>query len=372
MANEQTVTRTTKTPDPGVKLPEAVVRAAARAAELSEQQKTRSAAGNTAQMSFVDINSPLPPIAPTPTPAPAAPTPTKTYSESEFRAMVGRFEKAQQDNQNLIKRVNEMQRLLATVGSVDPRTTGAGRGDVTFTPPTAPRKYITPKDEQEWSAEFIDVARRAAKEVVEDEVASIRGEVTQVRQSLGSVQQNIVMDAQQNVWSELNKEVPDWATQNEDSGFKNWLGQIDPLSGMQRQTLLMDAFNNGQASRVVAAFKGYKAELAASGPAQTGRSSSGNGAESPGGQNATDSRSNPATTPTIDLTSLAAPGRARSGQVQSSPDKPIITGAEIAQFYSDVTRGRYADPEGKRPYSAEYYQIEAQIQDAMREGRVRR
>jgi hypothetical protein len=388
MTTEQTVTKVTKTPDTSVKLPDAVVRAAARAAELSEQQRER-----TTSMAIVDVNSPTPPVARvpdswspapttvTPTPTTVTPTPTtvtptpssvpnRAYSESDFKAMQGRFERSQQENRSLAKRVDEMQRLLATITpNVPTDQSQVGRGDVSFSnppPATPPRKYITPKDEQEWSTELIDMARRAAKEVAEAELAPVRGEMIQVRQSLGNVQTNIAHTAQSQIYQDLAQEIPDWETQNNDEGFKHWLTQIDPLSGVQRVTLLSNAFNTGQASRVVAAFKGYRAELAALGPAQTQRSRPGNGVESREGENATYSQGNPTTTPAVDLTSLAAPGRARPGQIQSSPDKPIITGAEIAQFYADVTRGRYAGRDD------EYRQIEAQIQEAMRDGRIRR
>jgi hypothetical protein len=384
-------TKPTKTPDPGVRLPEAVMRAAVRANELAEQQRLGAhPAGpqSNVQMSFADVNSPTPPVAERPQtnpllapkqPAPA-PQPTSTpqsngqakqYSEDEFRAMVGRYEKSQKENQNLVSRVNEMQRLLATVQS--PPNSQVGRGDVTFNTPIAPRKYITPQDEKEWSVELIDMARRAAKEVAEQELAPVRNEIGAVRQSLGNVQSHVALDARGQVYQHLEKEFgPDWdATINHDPGFISWLGQIDPMTGLQRQNILKHAFDNGEASRVVATFKRYQAEqLAASSPVQTGRSSPGNGAESPesGTQfaNVAHSRSNPATTPAVDLASLAAPGRARPGQTQAPPDKPIITGAEIAQFYSDVTKGKY---KGHEEIQA---QVEAQISEASREGRIRR
>jgi hypothetical protein len=385
--NEQTRTVRTNTPDPNAHLPEAVRRAAARANELSEQQ--RIGGGQPGKMVFADIGSPTPPIpelpaqparaqpnpilrnaSPSPQPAPA-PAPQQRgngqgngqeqdrhYSESEFRAMVGRFEKASQENRDLVNRVGEMQRLLATVSS--PATSQQSVNNF------VPKRYVTPEDEKEWSKELVDMARRAAREVAEAELAPVRGEIQQVRQSLSGVQTHVAADARSQVYQALKERVPDWEAQNDDEGFKTWLAQIDPMYGTQRKAILMHAFDRGEASRVVATFERYQAELAASGPVQTGRSQPGNGAESSGSGNATHSRSNPATTPAVDLVSLAAPGRARPGQTQAPPDKPIVTGAEIAQFYSDVTRGKYAGRDD------EYRLIESQIQEALRDGRVRR
>ena len=71
-----------KAPDQTVKLPDAVVRAAARSAELVEQQRLGGSAlpNNGATMAFADVNSETPPVAnANTTPAtPATPTSRKT------------------------------------------------------------------------------------------------------------------------------------------------------------------------------------------------------------------------------------------------------------------------------------------------------
>ena len=62
---------------------------------------------------------------------------------------------------------------------------------------------------------------------------------------------------------------------------------------------------------------------------------------------------------------FAAPGRAKTGQTQVPPDKGIVTRAEIKQFYTDKTQGKYAGRE------AEAAAIESQIFEAGNEGRIR-
>lgn len=366
---QQMTTPQNKTPiDTGVKMPEAVMRGAARAAELVEQQRT-------GKMAVVDINSSSPPIAPvTPTPTPSdveihpiTPRDNKErhYSQQDFDAMQGRWQKSEQEKRDLANRVMETQRLLATLQTAP----SVGRGDVQFQTPVS-RKLIRDEEVKEYSPEFFDMIGRRAREVAEPEVAALRQEIEQLKRSVGGVQQNVVLTAQQKMYDELTKELPDWEQQNSDPAFYNdWLGQIDPLSGVPRKALLKNAFETGQTSRVIAAFKSYKAEQATSSPAQTGRSSPGNGAESPGSSShlasAGNSRSNPATTPAVDLTALAAPGRARSGQTDTSPDKPIVERAEIAQFFADVTKGKYTGRD------AEKDAIEKLIFEAQREGRIR-
>jgi hypothetical protein len=67
----------------------------------------------------------------------------------------------------------------------------------------------------------------------------------------------------------------------------------------------------------------------------------------------------------VPLARLAAPGRARSGaSSELPPEKPLISRAQIAQFYADVAANRY------RGREAEKNSLEAQIFEAGRDGRI--
>lgn len=135
------------------------------------------------------------------------------------------------------------------------------------------------------------------------------------------------------------------------------------MSGLPRQQLLATAFQQGQSGRVVAAFRGFLAYQAANGGVFGGVSSGAsrvNGAATPGSTLESNSP-----TAQIDLASLAAPGRAKSGQTEIPPDKGVVTRKEIADFYRDVTTGKYNGRDNDKAA------IELQIQEAMREGRIR-
>jgi hypothetical protein len=389
--------------DPNVVLPKAVLASAARANELSERLRAASAPPGNSQsnpapapavntgfrgMAVTDfdprnprppgtddaLNSPPAVAQPrTMTPAPDNVTPISNatgYSEQQFKSMQGRFERSQQENKALVDRLGEMQRLVAFMNGPPqpPAPSNVGRGDVQFNVPITPavQRLITEKERNEYGEDLLDVVGRRAREAVEPEFAALRAENDQLKRALGGIHNNVALDARSRLYTELNKEVPDWETVNNDEGFKHWANQVDPLSGSQRLALIHNAFNTGQASRVIHAFKSYKAEQAALSPAQDGGQQPGNGVPRSRGNNASYSPSNETTTPAVDLTSLAAPGRAGSGQVPTSPDKPIVLGSEITQFYKDVTLGRYKGRE------QEYGAIERQIQEALREGRVRK
>jgi len=276
--------------------------------------------------------------------------------------MQGRFERAQQDNQQLLRRISEMNNLLAYMNAPTPQ-----QGNISI--PPAVQKLITDKEENEYGKELIDIIRRGAQEVVGPEISALRAENERLQRTLGGVQHAGVLTARQQFYQELKREIPDYEEIQATPEFDDWIKQIEPMSGNQRWAILRNAFEQGSASRAISAFKSYKAEQAALSPAQDRSSRSGNGAESfhEGGDpaNRRNSGSNPATTPTVDLMNLAAPGRARSAAANPAPsDKPIVLGSEITQFYKDKALGRYAGRED------EVRLIERQIQEALRDGRI--
>jgi len=56
----------------------------------------------------------------------------------------------------------------------------------------------------------------------------------------------------------LDKAVPDWETINKDPAFLKWLGEMDPLTGIQRQELLNQAHKALDAPRVANFFNSWK------------------------------------------------------------------------------------------------------------------
>jgi hypothetical protein len=244
---------------------------------------------------------------------------------------------------------------------------GQGNGDgsgVRFSGPVAGgRRYVQPKEEQEYGPELIDVMGRAAMERVEGPLSALQQELAGIKRQLGGVQRTVVYDAQTKMYQQLGQEVPHWSQINEHPEFHRWLNMPDPMSGQIRQNLLSEAYGRNEASRVAHVFKAFLADQA---PYNT----SGNGSNGPAngqGQTSGNGAGYTAPTPQFDLAAYAAPGRAKPGQTQvGSPEKPIITAAEIKQFYSDSAQGKFAGRE------AEYNLAQQQIMEAMRDNRIRR
>ena len=200
---------------------------------------------------------------------------------------------------------------------------------------------VSDNEIEEHGEEFVDFIRRVAR----GEAAREVGEVTpKIQQIEGQFRKTQAQTAQQAVHSRLSQEIPDWQQVNNDPGFHSWLSVTDPFAGQQRQQMLTEAYNRGDADRVAAFFRAYKAETNAVAPGQEP----------------------PKKTGKKDLADLAGPSGGNMGGDSSreEPSKKIWTRAEIKKFYDDVQRGT----DKRKP--SEKDKIEGEIGKAMREGRI--
>lgn len=216
-------------------------------------------------------------------------------------------------------------------------------------------KLVTQEDIDAYGEDLISVAKRAAKEELGPELMRIQRENEQLRaqnlqfhQSLGNVSATQVKNSRQVMLEELTKAVPDWATVNVDPEFIQWLAEPDAFSGETRQALLLKAFENADAPRVVLFFKKFLAEKTA----------------------ITGQRQDPTQpSPAVNMDTLVAPGRAQTVATPVNPgagaDEAIWTQAEIQHFYADVQRGKFKNN------PTEKQRLEASIMRAVNSGRVK-
>lgn len=317
--------------DPDVKVPAAVARAAARANAAHEA-------------AYKDPNAPDPaapdPAADPPAPDPAADPPARSPKvepgswEQQYLAMRGRFDGAQGQLRAQGERLAGLEATLATLATAKP-TPAELRTD----------SLLTTQERQDYGDEFLDVTARAAREKLSPDMTAMKDKIAELEAKVGKVDGNLANDARSRMLTELTTKVPPWRAINEDPRFFAWLDLQDPFSGAIRMNLLRSAFDGNDTSRVLAFFNGFLAEEAAV-------------------ANATEV-ARPVKPEKVSLASLAAPGRARSAAPDGPAEKPIITGAYITKFYEDVRRGLYAGKE------ADKKNLEAQIFEAQREGRIR-
>lgn len=358
--------------DPNVKIPRHVLEAGKRSEELQK------AVLGTAEPSIADaVNAPpvappsnpeapapvapQPPVAAAPEVAPVSPqdpapqdAPTDDGKqvdwEHKFKSYAGRLEAQAKRHAEQIKQVTDRLEQLS-------RENQQLRSAVVAPAPVPTTPLITEAEEAEYGPEFVNVMRRVAAETA----APLQAEIERLRMGLGSVQAETGNSFLQRMNDTISRTVPKWQELNTHPGFVAWSQLPDIFSGAIRKDLMQEAWNSGDANRVVAFFQAYLAEEAATNP-------QGGGQQRPAPRTTVSSSPMipPAAQPqdaSLDLATLAAPGRAHSAG--SAPaEKPVYTAAEISKFYTDVAAGRWRGREAQRAA------IDADIILAQHEGRI--
>ncbi len=277
-------------------------------------------------------------VQPAPAPQPPAPSEEETW-KARYLSLQGLFNAEVPKLQN---RVRELEaQVVATQAQPKPPAPEA----------TPPKKLVTDKDVETYGGDLIDLIRRQASEIaqaeragLEAEITKLRGENNQLQQQLGGVAQQQTQTSRAAYEADLTKAVADWGQININPEFHQWLAVPDPLSGIQRQKLLENAYGGFDVKRTAALFNAFKAEkgmLTAQPPV--------------------------ARTPPSELSRQIAPGTSRSAPSSSEPtgSERVFSQEEIHRFYTDVAKGLYA---GKAQEAAK---IEAEIDAAVAAGRVR-
>ena len=341
--------------DPNTFIPPAVRR-------LAEQANAafRSQSGQPVEAPGAAPSEAPPPPVETPAPAPspdnrppasftpeAAPqvtpqvTPTEDESwERRYKGMEGRYKRAENDIRSMSEQLAAMQNLVATMQ----------RGSQETPAELRPQSLLTPEERSEYGDEFLGVVARRAKEELHPEVAALRQKLTNLeKQFQGTAEQNTVRERHL-MEASLDQRIPQWRDINILPDFHAWLALPDAYSGAIRHELLRTAYAQNNTPRVLAFFKGFLDQEAAyvpQGDEPHRAAELQNGGKVP-------------------LESFAAPGRAKTSAAGQAPvEKPIITRAQISQFYADSASGKY------RGREAEKNRLEAMIFEAERDGRLR-
>ena len=242
-------------------------------------------------------------------------------------------------NRELNSRVQQMEQLLATI-SAQPATAQ--------TTAVESQPYVT-EDDRENYGDSIEVMRRVSRE----ELSTVTQKMSQIERMLQQFQSSVVpqvqnlthrqaMTAEQQFWSGLTDLVPSWRDVNNDSEFQSWLLQIDPFTGVTRQTILEDAQKNLDVRRVGNFFNTWL-EI-------TGQASAAQNTQ----------RKSPAS----ELEKQVAPGRSRGTSTPTGSTAKTYSPADIQKFFEDVRKGKYKGREAERD------RIERDIFSAQKDGRI--
>lgn len=274
-------------------------------------------------------------ITPAPEPAPKQPESGEDVWERRYKTIQGKYNAEVPRLTAQVKDLSsQLERAISEIDAIKARAAE----------PVTPERPVTDKDVEVFGGDLIDLIDRKANEVAQKLVSAktskLEAENAKLREELSGVSERQVSNAQQMYFSSLAREVPDWEAINVDQGFMDWLAEADLLSGRTRQDYLTEAYQQQDAARTAALFKAYKAEVAP--PPE------------------------PQPSPRQQLQRQVAPGTSKStGTAPSNSQTQVWTMAEIDRFYTDVTKGAYRDNEAERA------RIEAEIDQAIIEGRIR-
>jgi len=346
--------------DPNANIPEAVRKRAAAVDALynTAANGNGNGAGDASSPAQAELpvlpeaSAPQPPVSAegsaTPPPVsqpaaadhvPAEPQPHEKDANWEHRylAMKGRYDASQ-------KTIGEMQEQMTQLGNELLQT----QHTVTRTrqPPPPPPSYLTEQDVQNYGTDLVDFTRRAAAD-------ALAPTLQQIEQQNADLQRRLAQEARRNLDQRVELAVPNFREVDRDPRWHRWLLGVDVLSGRVRQTFLNEAIAAADAPRVISFFRGFLQEEQATGHLEP----------APHSQQAAPPRE-----PAVNLSSLAAPGRARpasGGDASLPPDKPIYSRAQVKQLYEQHRKGAYIGRE------AEWARLEADMFVAQREGRYR-
>jgi len=238
-------------------------------------------------------------------------------------------------NRDLSSRVSQLEQLLSQLSN-QPAPQA----------PASNNPLITDKDLEEYG-DSIDVMRRAAREEVSQanhRVAQLEAQLRQLQASVvpqvHQLSQKQAASTEQAFWGTLSSKVPNWQDINDDTDFQSWLLEVDPLTGISRQTYLEDAQANLDVNRVASFFSAWE-QASGRSVAQTNRKAQAS-----------------------QLEKQVAPGRGRSSPSAMPSEGQTYTTDDIKKFFNDVRMGKFKGRETERG------RIERDIFAAQREGRI--
>ncbi len=176
------------------------------------------------------------------------------------------------------------------------------------------RKYFSEVELETYGEDMIKTVLRASAKMLDERTESvdkIGTELADVKSRLEYTEQMSAEQKKSTFWAVFQAQVPDWQKVNDDPEFHTWLGEVDPVAGEERQSILTSAESRLDGARVAQIFNTFKQV-----------------------------KLNKATPPVRNKERMVVPESAQS-VTNLNPEADWITSAEINKFSNDVIRGFY-------------------------------
>lgn len=281
---------------------------------------------------------------PTPTPAPVAQAPVEPQAppaedwQHKYKTLQGVF---QAEVPGLRAQVKRFESELAAAREQISTLTAVVRKQPETPPPATPQ--IDERDARAFGEDMVEMVNRYAQRtfaMAEQRIGQLASTFDQrikaLEQAVTGVSQRTESTMESQFYATLDQLVPDWKAINTAPEWLEWLGQVDEVYNVPRQTALDVAFERRDAPRVAAVFKQYlKSKPVKPAAAAT-------------------------------MQTLITPSEGGGGPVNppTPQAKPVLTQKAVQQFYLDVAKGRY------RSNDADRIRLENEIDLAAREGRI--
>lgn len=251
---------------------------------------------------------------------------------------------AQAENQALLAKNNNLEGLLSEIGSQPGQAA-----------PVDVQSFEITTDDVDEYGDTLDMMMKVTRK----EIAPLQAQIATMQAALNQININVVpkmaqVEAQQAdtgsklFYDELTSLVPQWRVINDDERFKDWLREVDHLTGLDRQVFLVEAHRNRDAVRVAGFFNTWNNS---DGVAIT--------------QADPNFFQQPTARPATELELQIAPNTSRAPGVATAVANtalPIYTRDDISRFYAGVRKGAYSPADKKR--------IETDIYLAQEQGRL--
>ena len=266
------------------------------------------------------------PAAPAP-PAPTPPAPDPENFETKYRTLQGKYNA---EVPAMMRQANETNKQIATLTALVSELQNKAAA------PAAPA--ADPKDVATFGDDLLDMVNRVAGTKLQEAL----GRIAALEQQVQGVSRQSAATLEDQFFVTLAAALPDWETINADPEFRTWILEKDPVYGIPRQAALDRARETLNAGHAVNVFKTFLGTRAAPTPAPA-----------------------PAPKPAPSLESQVSPSGTGAPAPAAQPAKPIISSKAVEVFYREMAQGKWD------ARVAEAQSIEAQIDLAMVEGRIR-
>ncbi len=176
--------------------------------------------------------------------------------ENKYKALQGKYDvevpRLHQQNRDLAGQISELQSQITALSETAQESK----------PETQPEKahLVTDRDEEEFGSEMIDLNRRVAREEIaarDAKIAELEGIVRDLAGKYGKLNETTQQTAGQSFEQQLATLVPDWREIDQNPAWLEWLAEVDPITGKQRQAHLDVAHKALDAQRVANIFNTF-------------------------------------------------------------------------------------------------------------------